>query len=131
MSLNLKINEISSLIFNLKNQLASICSTLYCGQPSTTTCSYSSVTAEGTTCDIGKICIQNQCVSSPVAPTNACLFNDQQIKTTDFTNFQIPYSPMDCDSYLKYVYGTIKYNNGLTCASSFIKNKCCNTCLSI
>ena len=50
------------------------------------------------------------------------------IKQIDFPNYNLTYSPMNCDSFLAF-----RYNSSteyLTCSSSFIKEKCCNACKS-
>lgn len=77
-----------------------------------------------------KICIQNKCVSSASTSNRACFINDQYITQPYFSNFQLPSSIMDCESYLRFLYLNIKYNNGLGCSNTYVKNQCCNACNS-
>ena len=51
------------------------------------------------------MCIQNKCANSSLAPIVSCISNrDQLIHQAIISEFSLPYSPMDCDSYLSYLY---------------------------
>jgi hypothetical protein len=121
------------LLSLIKRQLSSICTSLWCVNSNGTACLAigTSAGAEGTTCGIGKICIKNKCVKSELVSSNeTCLFNDKKVTDKDFSNFKLPYSPMDCDAYLQYLYTYVKYDNGLGCTNNLIKSLCCKTCKS-
>jgi hypothetical protein len=87
--------------------------------------------AEGTTCDSGRICINNKCVRSILAPINSCVFNDQLIFQSHFGDrLRLPYSPMNCESYLEYAYKNLAYDDFSGCLNPFVKENCCKACRS-
>ena len=94
--------------------------------------------AEGTTCDIGKICIQGVCTSNKIAP-NVCPYPDGFV-SQQFVSFQMPSSTMSCQSFFQYIITNFpnqnpndycNLNSGSFFYSSSISSLCCQECKSM
>lgn len=130
-----------------------ICSSIWCGNDRDSSCKpLVSGAAEGTTCDSQKvkfikslyktwlqlfhskkkICIKNKCVKSVLAPKKtSCNFSDGlMFKEYIGERFEIPYSPMSCESFLEYSYANLIHNDNSGCLNPYIKEQCCNACKS-
>jgi hypothetical protein len=110
-----------------------MCHALYCQKGTSVGICYSENGAlKGTVCDKGKICLNQKCVSSELAPNVDCLYSDSILDWSIYGYSTPPGIVMNCSSLFQWYINTKSSDSSMNPREFCQKNRiyCCHACKS-
>ena len=77
-----------------------------------------------------QICLQNNCVSSNLAPVGNCVFGDDLVTNLQVIPDPLPMSQMTCGSVTDYLIAEKNQFAYAYCLNPIFRFTCCNFCIS-